>query len=90
MTRGDHTSSSLRPEPKVEDAVRESALIARSRAEHSTRRELTTLAVGATAMCSVGLCGWIWYVRLERRRLAAATACSAASVASQIERNEPG
>ncbi|MGN6091594.1 MAG: multidrug effflux MFS transporter [Luteibacter jiangsuensis] len=51
---------------------------------------MLTLAVGATAMCSVGLCGWIWYVRLERRRLAAATACSAASVVSQIERNEPG
>jgi len=49
-----------------------------------------TLAVGATAMCSIGLCGWLWYAHLERRRLAAATACAVTSVVAQIERNEPG
>lgn len=32
---------------------------------------MLTLALGATVMCSTGLAGWAWYVRLERRRLAA-------------------
>jgi DHA1 family bicyclomycin/chloramphenicol resistance-like MFS transporter len=48
------------------------------------------LALGSTAMCSIGLAGWGWYIHLERRRLARAKAGAATSVVSQIERNEPG
>jgi DHA1 family bicyclomycin/chloramphenicol resistance-like MFS transporter len=51
---------------------------------------MLTLAMGATAICLIGLVAWLWYAALERRRLARAKACAASSVVSQIERNEPG
>jgi MFS transporter, DHA1 family, multidrug resistance protein len=48
------------------------------------------LALGASALCLVGLVAWLWYRSMERRRLARATAVAATEVVSQIERNEPG
>lgn len=51
---------------------------------------MLTLAIGATTICLIGLAAWMWYVSLERRRLARAKAGAASSVVSQIERNEPG
>jgi len=48
------------------------------------------LALGATALCVVGLAGWLWYRAMERRRVANTTAAAATEVVSQIERNEPG
>jgi DHA1 family bicyclomycin/chloramphenicol resistance-like MFS transporter len=51
---------------------------------------MLTLALGATSICLTGLVAWLWYASLERRRLARAKAGAAASVVSQIERNEPG
>ncbi|KJV34312.1 multidrug effflux MFS transporter [Luteibacter yeojuensis] len=48
------------------------------------------LALGASALCLVGLAAWLWYRGMERRRLASATAVAASEVVSQIERNEPG
>lgn len=51
---------------------------------------MLTLALGSSAMCLVGLAAWTWYTRIERRRVAHATAVAATSVPSQVERNEPG
>lgn len=48
------------------------------------------LALGATALCGIGLVAWVWYRSMERRRVALATAAAATEVVSQIERNEPG
>jgi MFS transporter, DHA1 family, multidrug resistance protein len=48
------------------------------------------LALGATALCGVGLVGWLWYRSMERRRVALTPAAAATEVVSQIERNEPG
>lgn len=51
--------------------------------------DMLVLALGGTALCLLGLAGWVWYVAMERRRVAQAKAAAAAEVAAEIEADEP-
>jgi len=47
------------------------------------------LALGSLAICLTGLSGWVWYVAMDRRRAARASAVAAVEVAKDVEMDEP-